>query len=213
MTRRRLGGPGMPIALAGVGPAPVPVRPQVRAQRTRKEDRLKVIENPCSRPTVLYVDDHSASALLVATLLESRPDLLLVHAHTGSQALGMATQLRLQLLLLDLQLPDRHASQLLKQLRQLPGCAHVPAVALSSDLDFDITDSGFAELWPKPWDMTQVLNRLQVWTPTASSHAAHRGRYLNGNARPAAAPLTRSAFLDGRHDPPHSHFPPRPGRT
>lgn len=188
----------MPIARSGVGHAPLPVHPQ-SARCARQGRRLKVIENPCSRATVLYVDDQPANALLMATLLERRPDLLLVHAHTGAQALGMATKLRLQLLLLDLQLPDCHGSQLLKQLRQLPSCAGAPAVAVTSDVDFDISDTGFAELWPKPWDMTQVLNRLQVWTPVASSHAGHAGRHRGDARRVAAhsapaAPLARSAF-------------------
>lgn len=63
-------------------------------------------------------------------------------------------------LLLDLGLPDCHGAQLLTQLRTLPGLVTPPAIAVTADVRFDITGSGFCELWPKPLDLEHVLARL-----------------------------------------------------
>ena len=72
--------------------------------------------------------------LLMAAILERRPELELVIATTGEEALCMAAGLHPALLLLDLGLPDCHGSRLLGLLRALPGCETVPAVAVTADV-------------------------------------------------------------------------------
>ncbi len=122
--------------------------------------------NTSSRPrrSVLYVEDHPVNALLMAALFERRPELDLVVARSGEQALCIADGLDPALLLLDLGLPDCHGSQLLPMLRQLPGYANITAVAVTAEADFRIDGSGFAELWTNPLDLIDVLARLDVLT-------------------------------------------------
>lgn len=117
-----------------------------------------------SRRTVLYVEDHPVNALLMAAIFEHRPQLDLVIAVDGAEALRLAAGLQPALLLLDLGLPDCHGSQLLGRLRTLPGCAMPPAVAVTADALFDITGTGFCELWPKPLHLEHVLARLNTLT-------------------------------------------------
>ncbi len=118
--------------------------------------------NNDDRRTVLYVEDQPINAMIMSALFERRPDLQLVVAETGEKALHLAHALQPALLLLDLQLPDCHGSELLPRLRQLPGYAGVQAVAVTADIDFDIHSSGFGEMWPKPMDLKQVLDRLDA---------------------------------------------------
>lgn len=121
------------------------------------------MHHPARRP-VLYVEDHPVNALLMAAIFERRPQLDLVIASSGQEALGMAVGLQPALLLLDLGLPDCHGSQLLGQLRALRGCETVPAVAVTAHADFDIQGTGFCELWPKPLHLAHVLTRLDALT-------------------------------------------------
>ena len=121
------------------------------------------------RPVVLYVEDHPVNAVLMEALFERRPGLRLVIAETGQEALRVAQGLNPQLLLLDLQLPDCHGSELLPLLRQLPGCGGAPAVAVTANSDFDITGTGFIELWPKPMNLDLVLERLDRLLPGAGA--------------------------------------------
>ena len=135
------------------------------------------------RPVVLYVEDHPVNAVLMEALFERRPGLRLVIAETGQAALRAVQGLTPQLLLLDLQLPDCHGSDLLPILRQLPCCASAPAVAVTANSDFDISNTGFIELWPKPLNLDLVLERLDRLLPTpgaASQEAPQQQRFRLG---------------------------------
>jgi CheY-like chemotaxis protein len=115
-----------------------------------------------SRRTVLYVEDHPVNALLMAAIFEHRPQLNLVIATNGADAVRAAAGLNPALLLLDLGLPDCHGSELLGRLRTLPGCETPPAVAVTADALFEIAGSGFSEMWAKPLQLAQVLARLNA---------------------------------------------------
>lgn len=121
----------------------------------------RIPQNRVRRP-VLYVEDNPVNAMLMSALFERRPDLELVVAPTGQQAVCVASGLGPALLLLDLRLPDCHGSQLLPVLRLLPGCENAPAVAVTADSDFGIDGTGFCELWAKPLQIDRVLDRVQA---------------------------------------------------
>lgn len=123
---------------------------------------------PAHRP-VLYVEDHPVNALLMAAILERRPEVRLVVAPNGEQALCLAAGLHPALLLLDLGLPDCQGNRLLGLLRSLPGCETAPAVAVTADIRFRAADWGFQELWPKPLRADDVLARLDALIGTQPS--------------------------------------------
>jgi CheY-like chemotaxis protein len=116
------------------------------------------------RRSVLYVEDHPVNALLMAAIFERRPQLDLVIATSGADAMRVAAQLQPTLLLLDLGLPDCHGSELLGRLRTLPGLQTPPAIAVTADALFQIAGTGFCELWAKPLHLAQVLARLDALT-------------------------------------------------
>ena len=116
------------------------------------------------RRTVLYVEDHPVNAMLMAAIFERRPQLDLVIATSGAEAIQVAAALKPSLLLLDLGLPDCHGSELLTRLRTLPGLGAPPAIAVTADAGFEIDGTGFNELWPKPLHLEHVLHRLDALT-------------------------------------------------
>ena len=109
--------------------------------------------------SVLYVEDHPVNVLLMQALFAKRPRARLTVAITGEGGLQAARAQAFDLLLLDLRLPDCHGSELLQQLRRLPGLAEVPAVAVTAEDTRDL-DAGFSEIWHKPMDMQATLLRL-----------------------------------------------------
>jgi len=117
-----------------------------------------------SAPVVLYVEDHPVNAMLMSALFEMRPGLRLVVASSVAEALAQAPQLEPVLLLLDIHLPDGNGRELLPRLRHIPGCAKAPAVAVTAAPDFGLEDSGFAELWTKPLNLSKVLQRVDALT-------------------------------------------------
>ena len=115
-----------------------------------------------ARDVVLYVEDHPVNVLLMQSVFELRPELELVIAVDGASAMAMATAATRNpsLLLLDLRLPDCHGTQLLEQLRTLPGWERVPAIAVTAEAEFMPAGTSFSDVWHKPLRLPTLLARL-----------------------------------------------------
>jgi len=142
------------------------------------------------RKLVLYVEDQPANVLLMRAMFSRRPDYRLQIATDGASGLEAAQANQPDLLLLDINLPDCHGSELLRQLRMLPGCAHTPAIAVTADPLFSLSGTSFAELWHKPLRLQFALGRLDRWL--GQSQSAPQEPY-------AAMPSHANAFI-GREE-------------
>ena len=81
---------------------------------------------------VLYIEDDLVNFTLVERILEFRPALKLLHAARGETGVELAQIHRPKLILLDLNLPDMHGSEVLRRLQDDPATAQVPVVVLSA---------------------------------------------------------------------------------
>ena len=82
---------------------------------------------------VLYVEDDPVNFTLVERILEYRPALKLLHAPRGELGLQLAEAYRPSLVLLDLNLPDMHGSDVLSRLQETAATAQIPVVILSAN--------------------------------------------------------------------------------
>ena len=82
---------------------------------------------------VLYVEDSEANFRLIESILNDRPDTDLIWAETGEKGLELADAQRPQLILLDLDLPDMHGSQVLERLQSQAATAQTPVIVISAD--------------------------------------------------------------------------------
>jgi CheY-like chemotaxis protein len=143
----------------------------------------------CLPHKVLYVEDQVVNALLMRALFERIPDCELVLADNGRRALEVARGLHPALLLLDLRLPDLHGSELLPLLRRVPGCEHAPAMAVTAEHEYDITGTGFDEMWRKPLNLLKVIERVQCLLAPPHAQTATTSPHLE------LRPLTTPALL------------------
>jgi CheY-like chemotaxis protein len=115
---------------------------------------------------VLYVEDNRINALLFEEALKLEPDIELRVAEDGAQALAVAGEWQPDLLVIDSHLPDTRGSELLPQLRALPGLAEVRAVMCSADAQPEdaraAREQGFADYWLKPIDIPRLLADLRA---------------------------------------------------
>jgi CheY-like chemotaxis protein len=113
---------------------------------------------PCD---VLYIEDDPVNFTLVERILEFRPTLKLKHARTGGSGVEMAVASRPRLVLLDLNLPDMHGSEVLRQLQKEPATAKVPVVVLSADATPSqierLLTAGARNYLTKPFDIDPFL--------------------------------------------------------
>ena len=83
--------------------------------------------------TVLCVEDHPANIELVLDILAPATRVEIVIAETGADGLRKARSLDVDLVLLDLHLPDTNGMDVLRALRADPATASVPVVVVSAD--------------------------------------------------------------------------------
>jgi CheY-like chemotaxis protein len=92
--------------------------------------------------TVLVVDDDPRAVELIARFLPA-PDYAVVRAYSGSEAITLAGQLKLDLILLDLMMPEMSGFDVVKVLQSKVETAGIPVVVVTAKV---ITPSDRAEL-------------------------------------------------------------------
>jgi len=116
---------------------------------------------PAAACDVLYIEDDPVNFTLVERILEFRPTLKLIHARCGGDGVELAQVHRPKLVLLDLNLPDMHGSEVLRQLQGKPETAKVPVVVLSADATPSqierLLAAGARNYLTKPFDIDPFL--------------------------------------------------------
>lgn len=107
--------------------------------------------------TILYVEDSPYNLLLVKAVLGSRQEFQLLTAVTGAQGLSVAQHQRVDLVLLDLNLPDMRGEEFLRRIRILPEYDRIPIIVVSGESLPDRLDAlpklGVTEILFKPFDI------------------------------------------------------------
>ena len=110
---------------------------------------------------VLYIEDDLVNFTLVERILEFRPALKLMHARCGQDGVELAQTHRPKLILLDLNLPDIHGSEVLRRLQDEPATSQVPVVVLSADATPSqierLLTAGARNYLTKPFDIDPFL--------------------------------------------------------
>jgi CheY-like chemotaxis protein len=110
---------------------------------------------------VLYIEDDLVNFTLVERILEFRPALKLMHARCGEAGVELAQAHSPKLILLDLNLPDIHGSEVLRRLQDEPVTAKVPVVVLSADATPSqierLLTAGARNYLTKPFDIDPFL--------------------------------------------------------
>jgi CheY-like chemotaxis protein len=129
-----------------------------RGARIEAVDDAPAATSPCD---VLYIEDDPVNFTLVERILEFRPALKLMHARTGGSGVEMALVNHPKLILLDLNLPDMHGSEVLRQLQRERATANVPVVVLSADATPSqierLLTAGARNYLTKPFDIDPFL--------------------------------------------------------
>jgi CheY-like chemotaxis protein len=114
--------------------------------------------------TVLYIEDNPINTMLVERILRARPGVMFGSAPDGRTGLDRADQMRPDLVLLDLELPDITGEQVLAVLRTSAATRNIPVIVISADIDpavhQRILASGARFFLVKPYEVTDLLRAV-----------------------------------------------------
>ena len=82
---------------------------------------------------ILYIEDNPGNLLLVKRVLEAE-GYSVSEATDGPSGLALAAQLRPDLILLDINLPEMDGYDLARRFRNTPGLEHVPILAITANV-------------------------------------------------------------------------------
>lgn len=120
--------------------------------------------------TVLYIDDNPESIALVESLLTRRPHVRLLTAMQASIGLDLAASNDLQLVLVDVHLPDLGGEVVLARLLAEPRTAGVPVAMVSADASAGrarrLRAAGAAAMLAKPFDLDALLGLIDEFVPS-----------------------------------------------
>ena len=111
---------------------------------------------------MLCIEDSSADTQAMRALLAQRPGITLVCAATAAEGLARAAEA--DLVLLDLDLPDRPGIEVLRALQADSRWRALPVIVVSAEsrpqrID-ECFDAGAAQFLTKPLDAQQVLRAI-----------------------------------------------------
>lgn len=119
---------------------------------------------PTKQNVVLYIEDNLANFKVIELVLTHRPNIKLLAAMQGSIGLELAAQHQPDMLLLDLNLPDMHGTEVLRRLRENPETQRIPVVVLSADATpgqiTRVLEDGAKVYLTKPLDVQLFLKVL-----------------------------------------------------
>jgi CheY-like chemotaxis protein len=114
--------------------------------------------------TVLCIEDNPYSLRLIERLLRHRPHVRMLAAETGEQGLSRARNQRPDLVLLDLDLPDRPGHDVLRALKDGATTTEIPVVVVSADASPSrvrrLLAAGASDYLTKPLDLRHFLRVL-----------------------------------------------------
>ncbi|NNM53062.1 MAG: response regulator [Pseudomonadales bacterium] len=116
---------------------------------------------------ILVVDDHPANLKLVATLLEDL-GITVLTADRGRAALELVAREQLDLIFMDVQMPDMNGLEVTITIRNLYPERHLPIIALTAHAMAGerekLLQAGMNDYMTKPLQEAQLVYILQKWT-------------------------------------------------
>ncbi len=124
--------------------------------------------------TVLYVEDNASNVELIQQILNTkRKDIKLDVVMYGKQALPRAEEILPKLILLDLNLPDIHGSEVLAQLKANILTADTPVIVISADAMpaqiSKLKEAGASGYLTKPIDLSELLKVIDHYMTQTTS--------------------------------------------
>ena len=120
------------------------------------------------KPNILYIEDHPDNMTLVRRILRSER-YTLIEAKTGSQGILIAENQDVDVILLDINLPDVDGYEVVKRLRnsEKKSFSNVPIIAVTANAmkgdAIKILGAGFDYYITKPINIEEFMEKVEMY--------------------------------------------------
>lgn len=132
-----------------------------------EEHQDGITNNKVQPPIVLAVDDNPANLQLVVTLLKEL-NLPTLSATNGQEAIDIVKRQDVDLILMDIQMPQMNGLEATEAIRQLERNNNVPVIAVTAHAMADekeaLLKAGMNDYQTKPINQAQLINCIERWT-------------------------------------------------
>ncbi len=123
------------------------------------------MDEPNRPPQILVVDDDQDTIAILARHLE-REGFVPIEANSGAQCLKMVHENEVDVILLDLMMPEMDGFQVVKALRDDPLTAEIPIIMITARDDLDARAEGMrlgvSDFLAKPVFRRQLASRVRA---------------------------------------------------
>ncbi len=139
--------------------------PKALSQLKTTDQKSDIQQQPA---TILYIEDNRSNIELVEQIfVNSRNAIRLITKSTGNETVELALQHQPDLILLDLDLPDIHGSQVIEQLQTESKTKDIPVVIISADAMpsqiSSLLSAGARDYLTKPLDIKAFLKIIDEY--------------------------------------------------
>ncbi len=118
--------------------------------------------------TILTVDDNKNNLFTLRTLILEHIDIHIIEAQSGQEALSLLMQESVDLIILDVQMPEMDGFETACIIHSIQKTQHIPIVFLtaaykSKDFKAKGFEVGAADYLTKPIDAPQLISRIKVY--------------------------------------------------
>ncbi|MDE2440588.1 MAG: CHASE domain-containing protein [Betaproteobacteria bacterium] len=146
-------------------------RPGLEALESLTDSELSRPTFPLGHKRLLVAEDDVINREVVLDLLADYPELKVDIAENGAQALELAGAGYYDLVLMDMQMPVLDGLSATRAIRQLPGHAHTPIVAMTANAFADdrarCIEAGMSDFIAKPVAPKLLFTKLAHWLAAA----------------------------------------------
>jgi light-regulated signal transduction histidine kinase (bacteriophytochrome) len=114
---------------------------------------------------VLYVGDDTGNVVLMQSIVDSLPNVRLVHAETAERALDMSHEFDPAVVLIDIKLSGLPGMHLLKSIKTDPELQHLRCIAVDASTGEDLLElqfAGFEDRWMRPVNLKGIWSGLNA---------------------------------------------------
>ena len=118
-----------------------------------------LMHSPNRRRKILVVEDERINRELLGMILSDTYDVLNAEDAKSAFRILWENQKVISLILLDLNLPDAHGLDILRQVKADPSTARIPVIVITSDREAEVESltAGAIDFIPKPYPMPAVI--------------------------------------------------------